>query len=529
MSVAIHLVARFDETGECAVISEIAKEGGRTVVLDAQVRTGPNGDEQSVPLHEAFGSGPYHRRQSGLVLSQPITNRWAMPVTFGGVFRGAKTIICVALIAGCAHPTVNTGTPATPATDAMSTRVRAIADEVVALAQSNAGIPRFSRSQLDPSALSRWDSAVDRWLAELKPMKLDQLVGRPEWVILGVMREGLEASVALRTCSERPTMKDACYAAIARSSTTLPLTATDLLERGTAEQRNIDPELMLVAGKLFGVTTANEAKRKFRTDSRYAAGTREEVLRLAEADVARSRAPLSSWFLNPPTDTLIIRPETPAAEANSPGGRYVRANTNDGVANLIINTYKPEEQNRANVLNAVVHEGYPGHHLQISIERRAPAQHFVLRLFSPTSFIEGWAFYAERLSDEMGVYATEMERTAFLVHLTDGAMALRADAALNTGRWTKEQAIDTMMIVAGRQRWQAEVYANRHLNTAGQTVSYMVGYRVIMDLRDRARRQLGAKFDIRAFHAQILNDGPVTMPMLTDKIERWIATTAAGR
>jgi uncharacterized protein (DUF885 family) len=93
-------------------------------------------------------------------------------------------------------------------------------------------------------------------------------------------------------------------------------------------------------------------------------------------------------------------------------------------------------------------------------------------------------------------------------------MALRADAALNTGRWTKEQAIDTMMIVAGRQRWQAEVYANRHLNTAGQTVSYMVGYRAIMDLRDLARRRLGAKFDIRAFHAQILNDGPVTLPML---------------
>ena len=204
--------------------------------------------------------------------------------------------------------------------------------------------------------------------------------------------------------------------------------------------------------------------------------------------------------------------------------------SNDGVATLIINTYKPEEQNRANVLNAVVHEGYPGHHLQISIERRAPAQHFVLRLFSPTSFIEGWAFYAERLADEMGVYSTEMERAAYLVHLTDGALALRVDAALNTGRWTKEQAIDTMMAIAGRQRWQAEVYANRHLNTPGQTVSYMVGYRAIVDLRDLARRKLGAKFDIRAFHAQILNDGPVTMPMLAAKVERWIeATTIANQ
>jgi len=449
-----------------------------------------------------------------------------MPVTSGGLLRRARSVFAVVLLVGCAHQTAQTTSSPSPATSPTAARVTSIADEVVALAQTIGGVPRFSRAQRDSAALSRWDVSVDRWLAELRPMKLDP--GRPEWVILGVMREGLEANVALRTCSERPEMRDACYAAIARSSTTLPLTATDLIERGTAEQAKLDPELMTVAGTLFGVSSANEAKRKFRTDQRFAAGSREEVLRLAEADVARSRMPLAKWFVDPPTDTLVIRPETPAAEATSPGGRYSRASANNGVAGLIINTYKPEEQNRANVLNAVVHEGYPGHHLQISIERRAPAQHFVLRLFSPTSFIEGWAFYAERLADEMGVYSSEMERAAFLVHLADGAMALRADAALNTGRWTKEQAIDTMMIVAGRQRWQAEVYANRHLNTAGQTVSYMVGYRAIMDLRDLARRRLGAKFDIRAFHAQILNDGPVTLPMLGEKIERWITATASG-
>jgi len=453
-----------------------------------------------------------------------------MPATRDRRRRRAILIFGIATIAGCARRTPDVAPRATPASDASVARVRSIADEVVALAQEIGGVPRSNRSQFNSASLARWDASVDRWLAELRPMNLDEFARRPEWVILGVMREGLEASVGLRACSTRPAINDECYAAIVRSSTTLPLTATDLLARGTQEQAIIDQQLMVVAEKLFGVSSASEAKRQFRTDKRFAAGTREEVLRLAEADVARSRAPLRSWFVDPPADTLVIRPETPAAEANSPGGRYNRASSNDGVAGLIINTYKPEEQNRANVLNAVVHEGYPGHHLQISIERRAPAQHLVLRLFSPTSFIEGWGFYAERLADEMGVYSTEMERAAYLVHLTDGALALRVDAALNTGRWTKEQAIDTMMAIAGRQRWQAEVYANRHLNTPGQTVSYMVGYRAIMDLRDLAQRKLGAKFDIRAFHAQILNDGPVTMPMLAAKVERWIeATTVANR
>jgi uncharacterized protein (DUF885 family) len=449
--------------------------------------------------------------------------------TAGRFFWHAILTSGFAASVGCSRQTPDIAPrAATPSAEITTARIRDVADEVVALAQATGGIPRSNRSQFDTASLARWDASVDRWLTELRPIKLDELVGRPEWVILGVMREGLEANVALRMCRGQPTLRDDCYAAIVRSSTTLPLGASDLLERGTREQATLDPELMVVAGKLFGVSVPSEAKRRFRTDQRFAATSREEVLRLAEADVARSRAALSSWFIDPPGDTLVIRPETPAAEATSPGGRYSRAPSNDGVAGLIINTYKPEEQNRANVLNAVVHEGYPGHHLQISIERRAPAQHFVLRLFVPTSFIEGWAFYAERLADEMSVYSTEMERAAYLVHLTDGALALRVDAALNTGRWTKDQAIDTMMAIAGRPRWQAEVYANRHLNTPGQTVSYMVGYRAIMDLRDLARRKLGARFDIRAFHAQILNDGPVTMPMLAAKVERWIAATAAA-
>jgi uncharacterized protein (DUF885 family) len=449
-----------------------------------------------------------------------------MPATPGRCSRRAIQIFGIAAIAGCTRPTPDVAPRATPASDAAVARVRGIADEVVALAQEIGGVPRANRSQFNPASLARWDASVDRWLAELRPIKLDELAPRPEWVILGVMREGLEASVGLRTCSDRPALRDDCYAAIVRSSTTLQLGASDLPARGTEEQAKIDPELTDVAGKLFGVSSARAKRNADSGRPALRGGSREKPCGLpSRRRSIASAAP--SWFVDPPADTLVIRPETPG------GGRRVARRTiqprvvERRVAGLIINTYKPEEQNRANVLNAVVHEGYPGHTFN-SIERRAPGQHFVLRLFSPTSFIEGWAFYAERLADEMGVYSTEMERAAYLVHLTDGALALRVDAALNTGRWTKEQAIDTMMTIAGRQRWQAEVYANRHLNTPGQTVSYMVGYRAIMDLRDLARRKLGAKFDIRAFHAQILNDGPVTMPMLAAKVERWIeATTIA--
>lgn len=159
--------------------------------------------------------GLYHHDRSGLARPHVITKRSAMPVTSGGFLRRASGIFAVALVVGCARQTPQTGAGPSSDSGASAARVTTIADEVVALAQAIGGVPRFSRSQLVPSALSRWDAAADRWLAELRPMKLDALAGRPEWVILGVMRDGLEATVGLRTCSERPEMRDACYAAIA--------------------------------------------------------------------------------------------------------------------------------------------------------------------------------------------------------------------------------------------------------------------------------------------------------------------------
>jgi uncharacterized protein (DUF885 family) len=126
----------------------------------------------------------------------------------------------------------------------------------------------------------------------------------------------------------------------------------------------------------------------------------------------------------------------------------------------------------------------------------------------------------------MGIYPDDVTRAAFLMHLWDGALALRLDAALNTGLLTRAQAIDTMVNVSGRPRWQAEVYADRHLTTNAQTVSYMLGYQMLIRLRSEARERLGTRFDIAAFHDAVLRDGPMPLPMLEQRLRAWIQAEA---
>ena len=175
---------------------------------------------------------------------------------------------------------------------------------------------------------------------------------------------------------------------------------------------------------------------------------------------------------------------------------------------------------------AAVHEGYPGHHYQIALASKKQ-RHPVLGFFRMVGFIEGWGLYSERLADEMGIYPSELERAWFITHLSDAAIGMALDVGINTGALTSEQAIDTMMIASGRPRWEAENYVARHRATAGQIVTYGVGYGEIMRLRERAQKQLGTRFDIREFHRRVLEDGEITLPMLREKIDAWIA--AGGR
>lgn len=407
------------------------------------------------------------------------------------------------------------------AIDTLARQVTAVADDMLRVLNTPDG--RAGRFSNDPTPAQRaaWDANVDAWDARLQAVDGAALLGRPEWVTWGVLREAMEANRGLRVCRAGPAEREACYRAQLRAWTTLPLTAEEVTRNAAEIRRALDAELAPVVQRVLGTTDVDEARRRFRSEARFMAGSREELTRLTSDALTAGRARMRDWFLDVSPDTLLIVPEPADREATAGApARYQRAAGGNPAA-LVLNLYKPEQRPAMGAWVAAVHEGYPGHHHQISVGARA--RHPVLGFFLMAGFTEGWGLYSERLADEMGLYPSDLERAWYLAHLSDAAIGMLIDPAINTGRWSRAQAVDTMVIVSGRPRWEAENYAARHLATSGQIVTYAVGYQEIMRLREDAKQRLGARFDIRAFHQAVLQDGEVTLPMLREKVERWVA------
>ena len=434
----------------------------------------------------------------------------------------------LALFAASASPVAVAQPPANP--DSLAALVRIIADDVARVLESPSGrAGRFGRSATE-SQRNAWDHQVDEWASKLRAIDGDQLYGRPEWVLHGVLQEGLESNIGVRVCRDSATAnRTACYHAQLRSYTTLPLTSDEVTAKAMTLRQSLDDELRPLVQRILGTTDVNDARRQFRSEPRFMAGTREELTRLTEQALLRAKARMPAFFREVPDDTLVVIPEPAATEATMGApARYMSA-TADRPASLVLNLYRPEERPAMGAYVAAVHEGYPGHHHQIVLGDRVGAQHPSLAHFQMAGFIEGWGLYSERLADEMGIYPSDLERAWYLAHLSDATLGMLIDPAINTGSWTRAQAVDSMVIVSGRPRWEAENYANRHLATPGQIVTYALGYAEIMRLRDKARRRLGNRFDIKAFHHALLQHGEITLPMLRYSVERWIQEAPTSR
>jgi uncharacterized protein (DUF885 family) len=149
--------------------------------------------------------------------------------------------------------------------------------------------------------------------------------------------------------------------------------------------------------------------------------------------------------------------------------------------------------------------------------------HPLTRYLFFSGFGEGWALYAEQLGDEMGLYASDLGRLGMLSSQAFRSARMVIDAGIHTKGWTRQQALDYLLSHTVVARQVAEGEIDRYISWPGQAPSYMIGRLEIMRLREQARAALGPKFDIRAFHDRVLEDGTVPLALLRTKIERWIA------
>ncbi len=321
---------------------------------------------------------------------------------------------------------------------------------------------------------------------------------------------------------------DKLYALLVEDSTTLPMTPEQIHQLGLSEVARIKSELEKLQREVKFKGTLTQFFDYVRTDPKFQPKTREGLTQDYYRIGREVDAKIGSLFSLLPKSPLEIRPYDPSTEKFEAGGSY-QPGSADGERPGVFyfNAYDLPSRLTPGNVTLYLHEGAPGHHFQISLAQENEALPAFMRYGGTTSFVEGWALYAETLGNEMGFYKNPWNRYGTLQDEQLRAMRLVVDTGIHAKGWSRDQAIDFMMNNSGMTRTEVIAEVDRYIAIPGQAVAYKIGALKIQELRKRAETKLGTRFDIKAFHEQVLNTGGLPLKVLEEKIDRWIAEQSA--
>ena len=313
-----------------------------------------------------------------------------------------------------------------------------------------------------------------------------------------------------------------CYQNSIRYYTSLSLTPQEIHDNGLQELERIHQAMREIGERSFGTTDIRALLEKVRSDPSYTFSGPQEVIDYAQAAVDRARAAVPEWFGEVPRSKVIIRPYPDFMKRS--GGGFYNPGTADGSRPGVyeLGTWEPETIPKAGMEATTFHETYPGHHLQVMTGLERSGVHPILRYLYFSGTGEGWALYTERLAEEMGLYSSDLDRVGLLSNEAWRAARLVVDTGMHALGWSRQQAVDFLLEATALSEKEANYEINRYLAVPGQALSYMTGNLEIQRLRRMAEERLGDRFDIRAFHDRVIEDGTVTLGMLGKKIERWV-------
>ncbi|MGA9814417.1 MAG: DUF885 domain-containing protein, partial [Terriglobales bacterium] len=193
-----------------------------------------------------------------------------------------------------------------------------------------------------------------------------------------------------------------------------------------------------------------------------------------------------------------------------------------------INTYKPETRPEYEITSLILHEAVPGHTFQGGIAIELKDLPKFRRYGGYSAYAEGWALYCESLGDELGLYGDPYVRFGRLSNEIWRAVRLVVDTGMHYKHWTRQQAIDYFMAHVATTEYNATSEVDRYISWPGQALAYKMGELKIKELRQRAEKELGPKFDIRAFHDALLLEGPLPLSVLEKQVNAWIASQKTG-
>ena len=321
----------------------------------------------------------------------------------------------------------------------------------------------------------------------------------------------------------------AYYDFMIRSNTTTRLTAAEVHQLGLSEVARITAGMGAVMNEVGFKGTLAEFFVQLRTDPRFSP-TSAEAVATGYAEIGRRvDARLPSLFERLPTIPLAIRPTPDYQAPTDAGARYNNGSLETGQPGVFyFNTYDLPSRRTWGMETLYLHEGLPGHHLQISLAIEATELPKVLRFGGNTAFIEGWALYAESLGPELGLFKDPYQRFGHYNDEMLRAMRLVVDSGLHAKGWTREQAIDYMLSHSAMGKTDVVSEVERYIASPGQALAYKVGALTIQRLRAQAERTLGPRFDVRAFHREVLGTGSLPMAVLERKINDWVERVQRG-
>jgi len=320
---------------------------------------------------------------------------------------------------------------------------------------------------------------------------------------------------------------DAIYRYDVEQMTTTRDTPAQIHALGLAEVKRIEGEMTAIA-RAQGFKDLASFRASLSTNPKTHATSREDILDRYRKYLAQMQPELPKLFgLLPKTD-VVVKPVEAFREKEAAAAEY-HPGTPDGSrpGQIFVNTGDFAHRSVLTIESTAYHEGIPGHHMQISIAQTLPKLPPFRQQAGYTAYIEGWALYAEQLGKDIGFYRNPLSDYGRLSDELLRADRLVLDTGVHYKHWTRQQMVDFFHAHSSEDEPDVQAETDRYISWPGQALAYKMGELKILELRARAKRELGDRFDIRAFHDEILDGGALPLDVLETRVNAWIAAQKA--